>query len=639
MWKRLGIVCFIALFAGFFPVKASHIVGGEVTYVCLENNRYSITITIYEDCLTGDPTAIAEDNPAYLNIFDGNGNAMFVDEQGLPSRDEINVTQTVSVPANFSNACITNYPRTCLIKKSFTKTYYLPPNATGYTVVYQRCCRNASITNLRTPALIGATYYCNIPPVNAAACNNSAVFKNYPPQIICVNNPLVYDHAATDTDGDSLSYEFCNTYTGGGTQDFKPNPTPPPFSPVTYVYPYSYRNPMTGFPPIKIDPVTGIITGTPNMQGRFVVTVCCHEWRNGVMINTLTREFQFVVTNCSKAVVANIPQFSDEANTYIINCKDHTVHFVNHSTGGFSYDWDFGIPGATSNAFEPTYTYPDSGTYIVKLVVNKGSTCPDSISRLVKVYPVFKTDFVFNGLNCPGAPIDFIDKSFGTYMPVTSWIWTFSDGTTDNVQDPIHRFEQGGVYNVILTSRNYKGCTDTAFGQIVIEQFHPFAGNDTIIVKGESINFNATGGKQYAWTPISNLTDPNINDPAGYFPDTGVFSYNVHVESAYGCKGEDMINIKVVNQGAFFVPSAFTPNGDGRNDIFRPVTIGYGKLNYFRVYNRFGQQVFTTVQLGDGWDGTINGQDAQVDVYYWQLSATDRNSVETKSKGNVTLIR
>lgn len=627
------VACIVVLVIyGTLPAGASHIVGGELSYVCNGNNRYTISITIYQDCLGGDPRAIAEDNPAYVGIFrNSNGTPIVL--------DSIRSDNSIAVPANFSNACVKNPPTTCLRKRTFTKDYTLPPSNAGYTVVYQRCCRNASIINILNPSQVGATYTCNIPPSSVAVCNNSAVFKNYPPQIICINNPLIYDHAATDPDGDSLSYEFCNTFVGGSNNDAKPVPVAPPYDSVRYIAPYSYRNPMSGFPPIRINQQTGLITGTPNVQGRFVVTVCCHEWRNGVIVNTVKREFQFVVTNCSKAVVADIPQLSDEFNTYIVNCRDNTVNFINNSSGGFSYDWDFGLPGATSNDFEPTYTYPDSGTYLVKLVVNKGSTCPDSISRLVKVYPSFHANFGFDGLNCPGSPIQFSDSSFGTYMPVTSWLWNFGDGTTGDVPNPAHIYNQGGIYNVTLISKNIKGCTDTAFDQVLIDLFRPFAGNDTVIVQGESINFNATGGQLYTWAPADRLSNPNISNPRGDFPDTGTFSYSVFVESSYGCRGYDTINILVVGQGAFFMPSGFTPNGDGRNDIFRPVTVGYGSLNYFRIYNRYGQQVFSTAQLGTGWDGTVNGEDAQMDVYYWQISATDKDGQETVTKGDVTLIR
>src|SRR5690606_34288231 len=258
---------------------------------------------------------------------------------------------------------------------------------------------------------------------------------------------------AIDADGDSLSYEFCESYSGGTPN--APKPFPPqtlPGLPPTVIYQgfYSATMPMSGSPQIQINPTTGMISGTPNMLGRYVVTVCCHEWRNGKIINTVKREFQFVVTNCSKAVVANIPQFSDEFNTYIVQCESNTVKFLNQSSGGFSYLWDFGVPNATSKEFEPAFTYPDTGVYTIKLVVNRSSTCPDSISRLVKVYPDYTADFVTNGLKCPNAPISFSDLSDGTYKPVVNWNWNFGDGTGSTEQNPVHIYNNGGEYNVQL---------------------------------------------------------------------------------------------------------------------------------------------------------------------------------------------
>lgn len=627
-WILCVLVTMVAL-----PAKASHIVGGEVTYVCLGNNHYKVSVTIYEDCLNGDPQAIAQDNPAYLSVFDGNNRLVAFDSVFYNAQDNI------LVPTNFNNACINNPPATCLRKKTFIKDYTLPPNGSGYQVVYQRCCRNASIVNIQNPSQVGATYFCTIPPASVALCNNSAVFKNYPPQIICINNPLVYDHSAYDPDGDSLSYEFCDTYSGGTDNDAKPIPPPPPYDTVDYVYPFSHSNPMSGYPQIQINPTTGLITGTPNLQGRFVVTVCCHEWRNGVMINTVTREFQFVVTNCSKAVVANIPQYSSEFNTYIVNCSNYTVKFVNTSTGGFSYFWDFGVPGATSTDFEPTYTYPDTGVYNVKLVVNRGTTCSDSITRVVKVYPTFKADYSYSGIQCPGSTLTFTDKTSSTYKPIVYWAWNFGDGATTQQENTTHAFSQGGLYNVTLTSRNDKGCEDTSLQQVLVEQFHPFAGDDTIIVKNESIAFNASGGIQYTWTPADNLNDPNIPNPIGTYPDTGHYAYNVHVVSPFGCEGNDSIVVWVVGQPAFFLPTAFTPNGDGLNDVFKPTAIGYRSLKYFRIYNRWGQIIFESHNLSDGWDGNIDGKKAEIGTYYWMLSTTDRAGKEQKMKGDVTLIR
>ena len=619
-------------------VFATHIVGGEVTYTCLNagTGLYRIRIDIYQDCLTGNPNAISQDNPAIIAIFQGDGRPYLVDSAAYANTPE-------RVPSNFNNSCLNNPPATCLFKATFIKDFVLPPNPRGYYVIYQRCCRNGSVVNLINPDAVGATYYCIIPP-SSVPCNNSAVFKNYPPQIICINNPIAYDHSASDADGDSLSYEFCTAYAGGSNNDAKPVPTSINFDPVQYRSGYSASQPMLGEPPLQVDPKTGLITGTPNQTGRFVVTVCCNEWRNGVIINTVKREFQFVVTNCSRAVVANIPQYSDEFNTYIVNCKSRTVNFTNLSTGGFAYSWDFGVPGTntdTSNQFEPNFTYPDTGTYVVKLVVNRGSTCPDSISRFVKVYPDFKGDFSINGLPCPKGIIQFTDLSTATYGPINSWKWDFGDGRFSNIQSPIHTYDTGGHYDIVFVPKSIKGCTDTIRKDINVEYFRPFIGvvSDTFIVKGERILFNASGGIQYTWTPSTYLSDPNIANPVGYYPDTTTITYIVHVKSEVGCEGNDTVTVRVVNQSVLFVPSGFTPNNDGLNDVLRPLGVGYRKINYFRVYNRYGQLVFYTVNFGQGWDGTLQGKPADIGTYYWQLSTTDRFGIEQKMKGDATLIR
>ncbi|RYZ47879.1 MAG: hypothetical protein EOP49_20090, partial [Sphingobacteriales bacterium] len=352
-------------------------IGGDVTYICKGANTFEFTITLYQDCLYGEPGALAQDNPAYYSIFDAGTNAYV-------TGDSVVALSTVIVDPNFSNACINNYPNTCMRKQTFRFSRTLQPNNNGYVIVYERCCRNASISNIVSPGNVGVTYFATIPPFQNGQCpNNSAVFKNFPPQIICANNPFVYDFSAIDNDGDSLSYKLCAARPGGSTSDAKPygpDMNMPVQASVVYKAPRTAEVPVPGTPPMQINPVTGLLTGTPSSTGRFVVSVCVTEWRNGVAINTISRDVQFVITNCSKAVVANIPELDDEPNTYAIECKSFTVNFRNTSTGGFSYHWNFGVAGATSTDFEPTFTYPDTGTYVVSLVVNQGSTCPDSIS-------------------------------------------------------------------------------------------------------------------------------------------------------------------------------------------------------------------------------------------------------------------
>jgi gliding motility-associated-like protein len=614
---------------------ASHLVGGELTYKYIGNSTYRITLYIYQDCNGGLDQAIAEDNPAFLGIYYNDGSGQNY------KRETIN-GNSIDVPANFSNSCVTNAPNVCLKRMAFQTDQVLPPSPRGYIIVYQRCCRNQSIVNVINPGNVGATYYCIIPPSTTVPVpNNSAVFKNYPPQIICVNEPLFYDHSASDPDaGDSLSYELCSAYIGGDPSDAKPVPEPPPFSPLAYASPFNATNPMGGNPRIQINPVTGLMTGTPSGNpARFVVTVCCDEWRNGVKINTVTREFQFVVTDCRKAVVANTPVFSDLPNTYIVNCIDQTVHFKNTSTGGFDWLWDFGVNGATSTEFEPTFTYPDTGTYTVKLFVNLGSTCPDSITREVRIYPTFEGDFVTDGLYCPNSYIYFYDSSKTKYGAVDYWSWDFGDSQFDGNQFTAHSYAQGGVYKVVLYSGSSKGCRDTTIKYLDVEKFVPFAGNDTVIVKGERIDFKASGGIYYVWTPATNLSDSSIYNPVGRYNEEGYFRYNLFVKSEYGCQGNDSVIVRVVANPSYFVPNAFTPNGDGKNDILRPRAVGYRRAEFFRVFNRFGEMVHDSQNFEVGWDGTYKGNKCDVGTYYYMLKLTNRFGIVETTKGDVILMR
>src|SRR5690606_42125342 len=153
---RMMILCML-LFSGISS-RASHMIGGDVTYRCMGNNNFEITITLYQDCQYGEPEAILDDNPAEFAIYTGGPNPTLFMAQSRPA------VATDNVPANFSNECINNYPTTCMRRQIFRFTVNLPPNPQGYYIVYHSCCRNAAINNIQTPGNIGVTYGTRIPP-------------------------------------------------------------------------------------------------------------------------------------------------------------------------------------------------------------------------------------------------------------------------------------------------------------------------------------------------------------------------------------------------------------------------------------------------------------------------------------------
>lgn len=633
---KIALLCFSLLLTQW-QVQASHMMGGEVSYRCLGGGRFEITFKIYQNCLDGITPVIEEDDPLYYAIYTQSSSPVLVNHGSIES------SSTRLVPPEFSNECISNYPTVCLREQIFTTEVYLGSNASrGFTIVYQRCCRNFALNNIVEPGLRGVTYYSYIPPYERGACpNTSPTFKNTPPQIICVNNPFTYDFSAIDSDGDSLVYRLSPSYEGGSFSDSRPmggSITPPPFTAVPYTFGLSYLNPIPGFPPVSINPSTGILTFTPNRVGRFQVNISVDEYREGAFLNSHSLDYQFVIADCSKNVIANTPLFSDEPNTYIINCADYTVQFRNTSTGGFNYQWDFGDGSPISTGFEPIHTYADTGTYVVTLYVNRGSTCSDSIQRLVKIYPLLNADFTFDEGVCPGDSVRFFETVFQNLESTYTLTWIVNGQDTLYGSNPHYFFEEG-THTVSLQVRTPLGCMEEVTKSLVISPFNPNAGNDTIVVLGYEYNLNASGGSRYQWSPSEYLSNDTIANPSVNFPDTGYYTYVVRITSVTGCVAYDTINILVVKEPSVLMPNAFSPNGDGLNDVFRPKVIGYPFINYLRIYNRWGQEVFVTYNHNIGWNGTFKGKPAETGVYYYIVSVRSLTGEEKIQKGDLTLLR
>lgn len=379
------LFCFILLLAACHTTFASHIIGGTMTYKYAGDSivsftprivwaKYAITLIIYEDCQNGQPEAIAQDNPAYFGIYEGASPYRFV------KADSVSYTSAVQLPPTATGPCGSINSNSCIIKKTFDKRFTLPPSASGYVVSYQRCCRNTSTSNIVTPGNIGATYSCILPP--AATVNNSAVFKTNPPFAGGIYSSLNIDLSATDADGDSLSYELCSALIGADATNIKPfPPSGPPFAEVTYVITLSATNPMYCQVPIRLDAVNGSLYGKPISTGLYLITECCHEWRNGVMINTIRREFQIKVLN-SPDNNAYAPDAGDDVSIAV----GDSFHFS--ATGAYFYTWspatylsDPGIPN-------PAGYFPVPGRFVYNVhgVDSNGCIGDDDIIVTVSSY-------------------------------------------------------------------------------------------------------------------------------------------------------------------------------------------------------------------------------------------------------------
>lgn len=561
------------------PWSASglHIIGGDVVYRCLGVNsstnqvKFEITFTMYRDSKSGGADF---DNPANFGVYRGSGNRWTY----VRTITNITVRNKKEIDINNDNPCILVPANVGVQSGTYVFEITLPIIDESYMLSFQRCCRNNTVLNLVDPGGTGAAFTTEITPESQRMCNNSPVFEKFPPVVICVNRPINFNHSAKDIDGDSLVYEFCAPLTAGGTEGTNggnaqscngvtPNPSrcPPPYEKVTFRSPgYSFDKPMGGDPIVFIDPVTGIIGGSPNVLGQYVVGVCVKEYRNGVLLSTLRRDFQFNVTTCEQAVHADIKATHKDGRDFTINsCGNQTINFINLSTDVRyikNYYWEFDINGdkKTFSTRDVSITFPGVGNYTGTMILNKdlvgAADCIDTASVTINVYPSIKADFSFKYDTCIAGPIIFKDLSVSGAGSVQKWDWNFGEGKS-TVKNPDFEYEFPGDKIVRLIAEDINMCRDT-----VNKTIHYFPVPSLIVVEP-----NTFTGCQPAQITFNNLSTP-IDDsykllwsfgdgstgtdfsPVHLYENTGIYSVELKITSPLGCMTQKTWNnlIKVV---------------------------------------------------------------------------------------------
>ncbi|MEO6252182.1 MAG: PKD domain-containing protein [Ferruginibacter sp.] len=212
--------------------------------------------------------------------------------------------------------------------------------------------------------------------------------------------------------------------------------------------------------------------------------------------------------------------------------------------------------------------------------------------------------------------------------------------TATNIPNPVSVRPTDNV-RYIVTVRDVLGCPKPVKDTVLlfVAKIKANAGpSDTSIVLGQPLQLGASGGTNYSWTPTTWLNDPLIHNPIA-LPQNDI-NYVVRVSNDVGCFDLDTIRVHVFRfKPDLLVPNAFTPNGDGINNIFRPIPIGMKSVDIFRVWNRWGQMVYSGTGNGAGWDGTFGGKKQEMATYVWYAEGVDYLNNKIKRKGSVVLIR
>ena len=562
--ERITIILGLLLIAG--AAQSKHIIGGVMTYECLGNERYEFTLKVYRDC---NCTECADfDDTAFIAVYNCSGSGCNSQSQNTPFL-RINADLLSVNPVTAPDYPCLIPPDVCVQEGLYRFQATLPLSNLSYHISYQRCCRNVTISNILDPENTGATHSIEITPRAQQLCNSSPVFDEFPPTVICAGAPLEFDHSATDADGDQLVYSFCPPLQGGGPITDNPNlyntcigarpipSCPPPYSPVAFLTPnYTTLRPMGGNPAVDIDPNTGLITGTPTALGQFVVGVCVEEYRNGELLSRVFRDFQFNVARCDPTVVAQIAsdEIVNDQEYVIVSCGENTVSFRNESfQQNFIdvWDWAFDIEGQmqTYSEWSPTISFPDTGTYFGKLILNPNTACGDTANIRVEIYPEIRADFSFEYDTCLAGPTLFTDESFSGSGQLTNWDWAFGDGQGSGQPNPLHIFQEPDIFPVTLEVTDINGCQDAQtqtlsyfpIPELIVISPSAFTGCVPARIFFDNLSFPISEAYDILWEFGDGGTDTVIS-PTHIYNEPGTFTVTLDIVSPLGCQTDTAFN-------------------------------------------------------------------------------------------------
>lgn len=359
--------------------------------------------------------------------------------------------------------------------------------------------------------------------------------------------------------------------------------------------------------------------------------------------NGCTTATQTVQVNTSPPLDVNV-------NTVSPVCPGGSVTITGVASGGnggpYNYTW---LTTPVQNTPSITITPNAQETHTV--VVSDGCGTPnDTAIVTVNVNPLPVVNFIADvPAGCPILCVNFRDNSTATTGDtITKWLWDFGDSTSTN-QNPTACFDKSGQYSVKLTVQTSKGCSSTSTKPNMIRvsdnpvaQFTTTPTTSTIVNPTFQFNDQSQGAVSWLWDfgdPVDSKTGTNQN-PSHKYSDVGEYCILLTVENAESCKDTVSHCVSLKSEFTFYVPNAFSPNGDNINETFNGKGIGIAKYKMI-VFDRWGNLIFSTEDLNEGWNGKANGgkELAQQDVYVYKIILTDIFDLEHTYIGHISLVK
>jgi len=357
----------------------------------------------------------------------------------------------------------------------------------------------------------------------------------------------------------------------------------------------------------------------------------------------ITNEF-----GCSASVQKSVQVYDPPtANfNYTFDCSTNQVSFIGASTSSgvtlTNWQWNFG-DGQLSNTENPNHTYTAAGIYQVQLIVGSSTNCSDTIVRDITIYSI-TAEFDYQNA-CSNANIPFIDQSIVGTSIISEILWNFDDGTTSTLQNPIHSFNISGQYEVQLIIRTTNGCVDTVKHTVIAYPVPNAAFTVDAIdyIPENAIQFNdaSTGADSWQWDFGDNSGISTLQNLEHVYHQAGSYNVLLFVTNEYKCADSTMTQIQIIGEPEIYppkVPNAFSPNGDGENDVYYVRGGPFTSLE-FTIWNKWGQIIFETTDANKGWDGIWKGVEQPIGMYVYTIKATTVDGKQYSKSGDFTLIR
>jgi len=365
-----------------------------------------------------------------------------------------------------------------------------------------------------------------------------------------------------------------------------------------------------------------VVTSTPPFSVIYTVT--------GVDLNGC------VGTNTANIILNMNPNISSTDGSV---CEGESLSL--NASGATTYIWSPSTYLNTNTGNQVISTPQTNITYTI--IGIDDNNCLDTTESNITVFPLSNVSFLpTDGSGCPPLTIQFEDLSNGN---ISSWFWSFGDGSFSTEQDPEHIYSSSGIYSVTLQVTTSEGCESTSQIPSIVNVYPTpnasFTTDPSIVDEyNPNVVFTnySTGSIGYFWN-FGDGTYSNLTNPEHTYPYAGIYLVVLSVENEFGCIDSVYNQILVNPIFTFYIPNAFTPTNDKKNEIFFGKGTNYKSVT-MQIFDRWGEKIFDKTSAEPPvWDGTLNNVDCQIDVYVYQFFVTDIFDEVHVYRGRVTLVR